>query len=112
MKLSPRRAETLALIALVLHLLFSVLMFLLSGAAYCTGLFIPHHFLFFYILSWGLLALIVYLVYCTSAEPVAAAAQLTVAVIPGQLFSSLKPMCQCVPSQNGLFFEPPQRHSV
>ncbi len=30
----------------------------------------------------------------------------------GQFFSSLKPMCQCVPSQNGLFFEPPQRHSV
>ena len=29
-----------------------------------------------------------------------------------QFFSSLNPMCQWVPSQNGLFFDPPQRQSV
>jgi len=29
-----------------------------------------------------------------------------------QVLSSLKSMSACVPSQKGLFFEPPQRHRV
>jgi len=49
------------------------LLFLLSGAAFTTGFFLPHHFQFFFLLSCGMLILTLFMAFTVLVAPAATA---------------------------------------